>query len=452
MKKTLSFFLCLCLCFTFFVGCANQSPTADNTVKTSDSESEGSTAVSEEEAVAAAPYTGEKSDVLVWLYAADDMEHYADHSFYERIQDALPQYNVIVEIITGTGEDMENKYEEAKAKGIVPDAMYIILSSFGKFGNKDEWLVLDPYMEGWEGMDDIMSASLSMGKLAGSYVGIGATPAPVVLAYRTDYFEEAGLDPLKPPTNWKELEEYALLLTKKTSDGSLLQAGLDLPTTDNYGNFSFPFMRMNGAVIVNERASEPVFTDSKVIETLEYLKRLSDYHISFSYNWQDAKNIPFLKGKSAMSFINLDLYVHLLKDNPELVGKTQVALPLGNEMITSFCGYRVMTIPKASKNPDGGWEVIKFIMSKEEMQYRVENMGVIPVRKSLMEIYEALNPEIGRSVMETVSVGKGAFLVPWVSAMYQHYGPAYEAIIQGEKTPAEAMEEVQNGILSEIGN
>lgn len=436
MKKSIFFFLSLCLCLTIFTGCTEQSPNTE----------EASVSDVKEDAV----YTGEKSDVLVWLYAADNMANYIDASFYKRIQTALPQYNVTVEIISGTGEDMEAKYEEAKSKGNVPDAMYIILSSFGKFENEGDWMVLDDYMKGWEGIEDMMSASLSMGKLSDRYVGIGATPAPVVLAYRTDYFEEAGLDPSQPPTNWEELKEYAVLLTKKKPDGSLLRAGLDLPTIDTYGNFSFPFMRMNGAIIVDERTSQPNFTDSKVIETLEYLKALSDQQVSFPYNWQDAENVPFLKGESAMSFINLDLYVQLLKNSPQLADKIQIALPLGKEMITSFCGYRVMTIPKMAKNPDGGWEVIEFIMSKEEMQYRVENMGVIPVRKSLMEVYETLNPEIGRSVMETVSVGKGAFLVPWVSTMYQHYGPAYEAVIQGEKSAADAMAEVQIGILSEL--
>ena len=111
----------------------------------------------------------------------------------------------------------------------------------------------------------------------------------------------------------------------------------------------------------------------------------------------------------------------------------------------------MMTIPADSKNPDAAWDVIDFIMSKEEMQIRVENQGVIPVRESLTPVYESLNPEIGDKVMETVAVGKGAFIVPWVSTLYKYYGPAHEAIMQGVKTPAEAMEEAQQSILAEIG-
>ena len=447
MRRLFVFFLCIVMMMSSLAGCGNTTSTSTVEIPKAATEEPVTTEAAEETPPV---FNGEKSEVLVWLYAADSMDAYVNESFYERIQVALPQYNVTVEIITGTGEDMEKKYMASKEQGIIPDAMYVILSTFGNFGTKGEWLVLDDYMQDWEGAEDIMRASLAMGQLSGSYSGIGSTPAPSVLVYRTDYFEEAGLDPKAPPTNWQELEEYALKLTKKGANGELMVAGLDIPTTDNYGNFSFPFMRMNGALVVDEATSLPAFTELEVIETLEYLSRLSSKGISYSYNWQDAANIPFLKGNSAMSFINLDRYMQLIKEQPELKDKISIALPMGDELVTSFCGYRMMTIPATAKNPDGGWEVIKFIMSKEEMQLRVENYGVIPVRKSLMETYEALHPEIGRSVLETVSVGKGAFLVPWVSTMYQYYGPAYEAVMKGEKTPVQAMEEVQNSILSEI--
>lgn len=443
MKYISILFICFSLIAIALTGCDRSSSIPDKDISPS---TEEISAFSDSPPV----FEGERSDVLVWLYAADSMEYYINDSFYERIEKALPQYNVEVKIITGTGEDMEKQYLLSKEQGIIPDAMYIILSTFSNFGTKGEWLLLDDYIKKWEGHDDIMSAGLAMGKLSQGYAGIGSTPAPSVFVYRTDYFKEAGLDPLNPPSNWQELKEYAIKLTKRKEDGQLLVAGLDIPTTDNYGNFSFPFMRMNDASIVDEISQQPDFMASEVIETLEYLYDLSSQNLSFSYNWQDADNIPFLKGKSAMSFINLDLYIRLMKEHPELKDKVRIGLPLGNELVTSFCGYRMMTIPSLADNPDGGWEVIKFIMSKEEMQLRVEEYGVIPVRKSLMSIYEAKNPEIGRSVMETVSVGKGAFLVPWISTLYQYYGPAYEAVMGGEKTPREAMQEVQTGILNEI--
>ena len=452
MRKLLALLLCTCMAVTTLVGCGTseepKETTSQETPKQTTSQETTKQTTSQESPV---EETSEKTDVLVWLFAADNMQAYVDGGFTDRVNEAFPQYNVKVEVIAGTAADMETQYNAAKMSGAVPDAMYVVLSTFASFGTRGEWLNLDSYMSDWEGMEDVMEASLNMGKLADGYAGVGMAPAPSVFVYRSDMFEAAGLDPDAPPTNWEELAEYAEKLTIKDDKGNIIQGGLDIPSIDTFLNVTAPFMRMNGAVVIDEVAQEPKLTDPKVIETLEYLYGLYSKGVSLPHDWQKAETVPFLNGTSAMSFMNLDLYVKLLKDKPELQGVARMASPIGNEAVTSFCGYRMMTIPAESKNPDAAWDVIEFIMSKEEMQIRVENHGVIPVRESLQPIYETLNPEIGTKVMETVSVGKGAFIVPWVSTLYKYYGPAHEAIMQGVKTPAEAMEEAQEGILAEIG-
>ena len=81
MKKLFLFFLCLGLFLTVFTGCNNTSSiTNDSTL-----ESEEPSRETERTSTA---FTGETSDVLIWLYAADSMESYVDTSFYERIKTA----------------------------------------------------------------------------------------------------------------------------------------------------------------------------------------------------------------------------------------------------------------------------------------------------------------------------------------------------------------------------
>ncbi|MBQ9990039.1 MAG: extracellular solute-binding protein [Lachnospiraceae bacterium] len=440
MKKLLALLLCMSMAVSALIGCgSSQGSTASETPASAETSAEEGTA------------SGEKTDILVWLFSADNMQAYVDEGFTERVNEAFPDYNVTVEVIAGTAADMETQYNAAKMSGQVPDVMYVALTTFASFGTRGEWLTLDSYMSDWEGMNDVMEATLNICKLPEGYAGVGMAPAPSVFVYRADMFEAAGLDPDTPPTNWEELAEYAEKLTIKDAQGNIVQGGLDIPSIDTYLNVTAPFMRMNGAVVIDETAQEPLLTDPKVIETLEYLYGLYSKGVSLPHDWQKAETVPFLNGTSAMSFMNLDQYVKLIKENPEMEGVVKIAPPVGNEVVTSFCGYRMMTIPAETKNPDAAWDVIEFIMSKEEMQIRVENQGVIPVRESLVSVYESLNPEIGKTVMETVAVGKGAFIVPWISTLYKYYGPAHEAIMQGVKTPAEAMEEAQAGILAEIG-
>ena len=45
--------------------------------------------------------------------------------------------------------------------------------------------------------------------------GIPFQRSTIVLYYNKEAFKEAGLDPNRPPANWKEMAEYAQKLTKR---------------------------------------------------------------------------------------------------------------------------------------------------------------------------------------------------------------------------------------------
>lgn len=394
---------------------------------------------------------GAEVDLLVWFCNADNMDKYKEEGLVDRLKEAYPNYNVTVEVIPGTAADFETQYNAAKMSGQAPDVSYLTLTSFASLGTRGEFLQLDEYMAEWETKDGVMQAALDMGRVGDGYGGIGMTPAPVALFYRADMFEAAGLDPEAPPTNWEELAEYAEKLTIKDENGNVVQAGLDIPSIDMYLNVSAPFMLMHGATVVDEVNQEPMLTEPKVIETLEYLYSIYSKGVTLPHDWQKSETIPFLNGIGAMSFLGTDKYAAILADNPDLEGKVRMASPITDEKAAAFCGYRLLTISKDTKNPDAAWDIVEFIMSEEEMKLRVENNNQIPVRLALEETFVAMNPDTGSKIMETVAVGKGAFVVPWVSTLYKYYGPAYEAIMQGIKTPAEAMEEAQEGLLVEIG-
>lgn len=211
MKKILALLLCLSMTVSVLAGCGGSNAPAETPAADTTAESEEPAAEVEAPAEEA---SGEKTDVLVWLFSADNMQSYVDSGFVDRVNAAFPEYNVKVEVISGTAADMETQYNAAKMSGAVPDAMYVALTTFASFGTRGEWLKLDDYMNGWEGMDDVMESTLNMCKLSDGYYGIGMAPAPSVFVYRTDMFEAAGLDPEAPPTNWEELADYAQKLTK----------------------------------------------------------------------------------------------------------------------------------------------------------------------------------------------------------------------------------------------
>lgn len=424
MKKIISLLISIILVLTMFAGCSKKAEiTSADTKK---------------------PIT-----LKFWTLEMDNMGGYLD-GFVKRFNAANPDIKVEATIIPGTAADFETKLNAAKMSGLTPDCVYIVLSSLAPWGSRGEFLTLDNYISKWDQRSDFLDSAIEMGKVGGKYMGLGVYPAPVEFVYRKDMFEAVGLDPAKPPKNWEELKDYALKLTKKDAKGNITQAGLDIPTIDFYLNISEPFMLMNGAKVIDEINMKPMLTDSAVIETLDYMSSLVKAGVSLPHDWQKKETMPFMNGIGAMAFLQVQDIKNLFKNKPELVGKVLYGPPIQNKKAAAFCGYRLLSIMKDTKYANQSWKFMEAFTSKEEMKVRVDQWGVIPVRKSLQDLYIQKDPQVNKIILDTVAVGKGAFSVPWVNILYKYYSAAYESIIQGKATPADAMKTAQEQILAEI--
>jgi sn-glycerol 3-phosphate transport system substrate-binding protein len=100
--------------------------------------------------------------------------------------------------------------------------------------------------------------------------GIPFQRSTVVLYYNKDAFKEAGLDPNKPPANWKEMTEYAQKLTKRDASGKVTQWGVQIPSS------GFPYWLFqglaieNGVNLMNAAGTETYYDKPEVIEALQF--------------------------------------------------------------------------------------------------------------------------------------------------------------------------------------
>jgi len=124
-----------------------------------------------------------------------------------------------------------------------------------------------------------------------------------IFYYNKDAFRDAGLDPEKFPTTWAALEMAAEKLTKRDSSGRVTRWGVKM--AGDLGNAQWTFGALANQAeqrLMNEAGTEVYFNQPKTIEAMSYWSGLaSKYHASPDgvNNWGDLTP-DFLQGNTAI--------------------------------------------------------------------------------------------------------------------------------------------------------
>ena len=361
--------------------------------------------------------------------------------------------NIIVETtaLPSADVDITQRLNTAVLSGTYPDVLSAFLVFLGTRGARGEFRDLQPFVDQWDEADDIASAVYGSGQYRGQLVGLGFFPALVVRAYRKDFFEEAGLDPERGPSTWKELREMAIQASVYDDDGNLVRAGMDLPSQDLANVFVEAFMRQAGSLVIDEVAQEPSFTDDGAIQAFEYLADLYAENVSFPHEWADFDTQPFVNNRSAMGNVLVSSIINMINADPGLEDEIGIAPVLeGPVQRKAFVGQRFFVMGESTEHPDEAWEFITFLMSAEEMWERYELLSIPPVRVSLQDQYIEDNPERNSVLSEYIQYGKGKAITPWTNIANTYVAQAYERVIAGEMTAREALMEADRGLRAEL--
>jgi len=100
--------------------------------------------------------------------------------------------------------------------------------------------------------------------------GIPFQRSTIVLYYNKEAFKDAGLDPNRPPANWKEQVEYAQKLTKRDASGKVTQWGIQIPSS-GFPYWLFQALAIEaGTNLMNSAGTETYYDRPEVIEGLTY--------------------------------------------------------------------------------------------------------------------------------------------------------------------------------------
>jgi multiple sugar transport system substrate-binding protein len=288
-----------------------------------------------------------------------------------------------------------------------------------------------------------------------------------VLYWNKQAFEEAGLDPEKPPKTWEELEQYADKLDKKNEDGSWARIAFH-PDIGNAGwNL---WSRTNGVEYLQD--GKLVVNDPKVAETLNWIKKWYDRYggydavQEFRSTFGSPPNDAFMSGKVAMvadingyaSVINFyDPRVEVKKADGTTervrlgVGISDLPYSSSYGKPSSTSGGFALSIPRGSPNADAAWEFIKCATGPDGAASWSRDTFAMSANIQAAQDPALMGDKRWQFFLQAMEYSHGADVVPAYPNWGQEVDQRREAIFKGEVEAQPALDEAQQVIDAQVG-
>ena len=176
-------------------------------------------------------------------------------------------------IYTGTYQDSITKALTAVKSGEPPVTSILLSTDMYTLIDEDAVVPFDELVKtdddrAW--LKSFYPAFMENSQTGGKTWGIPFQRSTIVLYYNKELFREAGLDPNRPPQNWKEQVEYAQKLTKRDASGKVTQWGMQIPSS-GFPYWLFQALAIQaGTNLMNATGTQTYYDRPEVIEGLQY--------------------------------------------------------------------------------------------------------------------------------------------------------------------------------------
>jgi ABC-type glycerol-3-phosphate transport system substrate-binding protein len=397
--------------------------------------------------------TAKKGPVTLAFYNTEvgdpAMEAYYDQVNKE-FETRFPNIKIEHIVNMRTIQENEAKLNALMISGQYPDLLLVPLIMLGSHGFKNELADIGSLIEAMPDRKDFYQSSVDIGKVKGKLLGMGVYPVPELFVYRKDFFKDAGLDPSKPPQDWKTLLDTAQKAVVRDPSGTVTRSGFDMPIVDKNMTVIEAFLRMNGNTGVDEMTEKTVIDQPTAVDTFNYMAEYAKRKVILPYDTQQGAQMPFRNSRGAMGMVSAGSVRAFFKANPNLKEQVGFGPVLRNTQQASFCGYRLFLVGNTSKNKAEAMEYLKFYLSSEKMWERFEKFSHQPIRGSLEARFTAVDPAFNASAIEHVRYGKGRPVIPWVNVFSKHTYNAYEEVMSLTKPADQALKEATAKIADEL--
>lgn len=331
--------------------------------------------------------TASKVTVTLWNRIFEDWNREYFEAMGEQFNAESTTINLNQEFVPV--DAWEEKMKSAQAAGTAPD---IYLLNYGAliYNAKDGLILpLNDYIpqDAWDDLYDNVKELISY---KGKYYAYPQLLEPaIVLYYRKDLFEEAGLDPSKPPKTWDEFIECG----KKLTTDDVFGSGFPGFGGDSWSTWGW-YLNAAGHLALSDDWSKANVTDQGYIDYANFVKRLYDEGIVPEQPLTGYNEIrAFGEGSLAMTFCGSWAIGQLKNDYPEMLDKVGVApAPTkdGNQKkTTSTVGGWTYVMDAKTKVPEEAGQYIYWLLGSDPKRcadfFKVAQYSKYSPRKSVDE-------------------------------------------------------------------
>lgn len=317
------------------------------------------------------------TEITYWLWQ-DDATDATWTELAEEFNSSQDDVQVVLETIPL--DQYQNQLVSSAMNGTGPDAARSKDWWLGQFAPEGAIADLSPYIDSWNGSEDVVEALWATGELPGedAVYMLPHQYTTLYLYYRVDYFEDLGLD---APESQQDLLEAAAALADEGRYGIDVRGGAG--GQDQW----LAWMYAGGASIVDD-SGEIVLDDDNAVQVNEdYLSIVTDLEAappgSITAAFADVKT-NFVEGLTGMMIH----HPGSLKEMQDVFGEDLgvVPIPTGDgELGATLGSMSGNVILEGSDKKDAAWEWLSWLSESAQMEkMSASPQGQLPVLESVI--------------------------------------------------------------------
>lgn len=388
MKKRLCILLALCTATgLLFTGCGGNSQQSE-TKPSEEKENAGSDDAENTDKEEEQEKKTEAAKITFWdmMWGEAGVYDIAAEALVDRYNQENP--DVVVEYQSVPWDNYYQTFLTAITSGTGPDVATAGSQTPMQFATMGEIMPLTPIVEKWQSekdpiLDDMMEGILETNKLDNDYIALPWQCDTRAFTYRTDMFQEAGIETL--PTTWDELLDVLRTLKEKNPDVFPLVTAGDLGGAQNL----MMLLTVGNGVGPVTADGKSDFTSPKIQECLEFVAALMDEELipeaTISYKDADAQKL-FYSGQAAVFYggpVTGFFDDENLKDNLSILDPIQG--PSAEKPQTVYWANSIAAYNKDSENSQAILNFVEWWVKNSRTLFTEGKCGKTPVLKSITE-------------------------------------------------------------------